>query len=106
MSLVQHLSAIDGIDREPEDEGDDFHSIRRKLSYDVSQSPNESIPIAERRPGIPAYEQSPEKRIGISRLPISQAPSHNPSPGHRNRPHMLERIGHCLRIRSSEARPH
>lgn len=105
MSLVQHLSAIDGIDREAEDESDEFPSIRRKLSYDVSQSPNESIPIAERRPGIPPYEQSPKMRIGTSHLPPSQVSSKNPSPSHRNRPDMLERIGDRLRLRSSKTHP-
>ncbi|CAG8364682.1 unnamed protein product [Penicillium salamii] len=64
MSLVQHLSAIDGVDREPEaDEGEDFISIRRKISYDVLQPPNEGIPVAELRPGSLAYDHSPSKRI-------------------------------------------
>ncbi|CAG8021392.1 unnamed protein product [Penicillium olsonii] len=64
MSLVQHLSAIDGVDREPEaDEGDDYISIRRKISYDVLQPPNEGIPVAELRPGSLAYDHSPTKRI-------------------------------------------
>lgn len=64
MSLVQHVSAIDGIDREPEaDEAEDFLSIRRKISYDVLQPPNEGIPVAELLPGTPAYEHSPTKRI-------------------------------------------
>ncbi|KAJ5333110.1 hypothetical protein MYU51_005103 [Penicillium brevicompactum] len=64
MSLVQHLSAIDGVDREPEaDEGDDYISIRRKISYDVLQPPNEGIPVAELRPGSLAFDHSPSKRI-------------------------------------------
>lgn len=67
MSLVQHVSAIDGVDREPDpDPADDYEfvSIRRKISYDVIQPPNEVIPVAELRPGTPAYKHSPAKRIG------------------------------------------
>ncbi|KAJ5774690.1 Major facilitator superfamily domain general substrate transporter [Penicillium paradoxum] len=66
MSLVQHVSSIDGVDREPEpDLVDDYdiRSIRRKISYDVLQPPNEAIPVAELRPGTPAYKHSPAKRI-------------------------------------------
>jgi len=65
MSLVQHVSAIDGIDREPEAEETDFLSIRRKISYDILQ-PNEGIPVAELRPGTPAYEHSPTKRLSTN----------------------------------------
>ncbi|KAJ5295020.1 hypothetical protein PENANT_c037G09580 [Penicillium antarcticum] len=64
MSLVQHVSVIDGVDREPEpDVAEDFVPIRRKISYDVLQPPTEGIPVAELRPGIPAYEHSPLRRI-------------------------------------------
>ncbi|KAJ5770940.1 uncharacterized protein N7511_002991 [Penicillium nucicola] len=64
MSLVQHVSVIDGVDREPEpDVAEDFVSIRRKISYDVLQPPTEGIPVAELRPGTPAYKHSPVKRI-------------------------------------------
>ncbi|KAJ6186850.1 hypothetical protein N7519_001758 [Penicillium mononematosum] len=65
MSLVQHVSAIDGIDRELEPdlvEDYDFAPIRRKISYDVIQ-PSDAIPVAETRPGTPAYKHSSAKRI-------------------------------------------
>ena len=78
MSLVQHLSAIDGVDREPEaDEGDDYISIRRKISYDVLQPPNEGIPVAELRPGSLAYDHSPTKRISMFHLLSRRAPANN-----------------------------
>jgi hypothetical protein len=67
MSLVQHVSAIDGIDRELEPdlvEDYDFAPIRRKISYDVIQ-PSDAIPVAETRPGTPAYKHSSTKRIGL-----------------------------------------
>ncbi|KAJ5409662.1 uncharacterized protein N7487_004021 [Penicillium crustosum] len=66
MSLVQHVSAIDGIDRELEADlvdDCDFAPIRRKISYDVLQPPSDGIPVAETRPGTPAYKHSPVKRI-------------------------------------------
>ncbi|OGE54731.1 hypothetical protein PENARI_c005G00274 [Penicillium arizonense] len=64
MSLVQHVSVIDGVDREAEpDVAEDFVPIRRKISYDVLQPPTEAIPVAELRPGTPAYKHSPAKRI-------------------------------------------
>lgn len=69
MSLVQHVSAIDGIDRELEPDlvdDCDFVPIRRKISYDVIQPPSDAIPVAETRPGTPAYKHSTTKRIGMS----------------------------------------
>ncbi|KAJ5116733.1 Major facilitator superfamily domain general substrate transporter [Penicillium angulare] len=64
MSLVQHVSAIEGIDREPEpDLGEDVLSIRRKISYDVLQPPSLLFPDAEAVPGIPAYKSSTFRRI-------------------------------------------
>ncbi|KAJ5961144.1 Major facilitator superfamily domain general substrate transporter [Penicillium vulpinum] len=66
MSLVQHVSVIDGVDREPEPDlvdDCDFTPIRRKISYDVLQPPSEAIPVAELLPGTPAYKHSPAKRI-------------------------------------------
>jgi hypothetical protein len=69
MSLVQHVSVIDGVDREAEpDVAEDFVPIRRKISYDVLQPPTEAIPVAELRPGTPAYKHSPAKRIGTNQL--------------------------------------
>jgi hypothetical protein len=65
MSLIQHVSALEGIDREPEtDIGEDFTPIRRKISYDVLQPPTQPVPVVEPAPGIPAYKHSAPKRIG------------------------------------------
>ncbi|KAJ5726831.1 Major facilitator superfamily domain general substrate transporter [Penicillium malachiteum] len=64
MSLVQHVSAIEGIDKDPElDSRDEVLSIRRKISYDVLQTPGTTLAVAEQAPGIPAYKHSPAKRI-------------------------------------------
>lgn len=66
MSLVQHVSALEGVDREPEVElGEEFHPIARKISYDVLQPPSQAAPIAEHKPAFtPAYKHSVPKRIG------------------------------------------
>ncbi|KAJ5435407.1 Major facilitator superfamily domain general substrate transporter [Penicillium cf. griseofulvum] len=66
MSLVQHISVINGVDCEPEPDlvdDCDFVPIRRQISYDVIQPPSEAIPVAELLPGTPAYKHSPAKRI-------------------------------------------
>ncbi|KAJ5652742.1 Major facilitator superfamily domain general substrate transporter [Penicillium longicatenatum] len=64
MSLIQHVSALEGIDREPEtDIGEDFTPIRRKISYDILQPPTQPVPVVEPAPGIPAYKHSALKRI-------------------------------------------
>ncbi|KAJ5548421.1 hypothetical protein N7513_005655 [Penicillium frequentans] len=64
MSLVQHVSALEGIDREPEsDVGEDFPSIRRKISYDVLQPPTQPVPVVESAPGVPAYKHSAPRRL-------------------------------------------
>ena len=66
MSLVQHVSALEGVDREPDPEiTDDLVPIRRKISYDVFQPPSQAPPILEQIPGTPAYKHSLTKRIGM-----------------------------------------
>lgn len=64
MSLVQHVSALEGVDREPlADDVEDFEPIRRKISYDVIH-PSQAVPDTKEEPGIPAYKQSGAIRIG------------------------------------------
>ncbi|KAJ5949966.1 Major facilitator superfamily domain general substrate transporter [Penicillium verhagenii] len=64
MSLVQHVSVLEGVDREPEsDVGEDFTSIRRTISYDVLQPPSAPVPVVEPAPGVPAYKYSAPTRI-------------------------------------------
>lgn len=65
MSLVQHVSVLEGIDREPEsDIGEDLPSVRRKISYDVLQPSSQPAPVVEPAPGVPAYESSAPTRLG------------------------------------------
>jgi len=65
MSLVQHVSALEGVDREPDPVlDDDFVPIARKISYDVLYPQNASTP--EQAPtATPAYEHSTVKRAGM-----------------------------------------
>ncbi|PWY77869.1 MFS transporter [Aspergillus eucalypticola CBS 122712] len=69
MSLVQHVSVIEGVDREPEHQddstiatavtGEPFAPIHRKISYDVLQPPPAPVEVA----GTPAYKVSTAKRL-------------------------------------------
>jgi hypothetical protein len=64
MSLVQHVSAIEGVDHDPEAEIDeDFRPIARKISYDVLQTPSHPVPDEEQPPATPAYNVSAVKRL-------------------------------------------
>ncbi|KAA8651384.1 uncharacterized protein ATNIH1004_000266 [Aspergillus tanneri] len=72
MSLVQHVSAIDGVDREPEPDGDATYTtevasnldslapIRRKISYDILP---QSHPETGDKQATPAYKVSNIKRF-------------------------------------------
>ena len=71
MSLVQHVSAIDGVDREPDlpdDEtittchDDAFVPIRRKISYDVL--PERQPAVTDDTSGTPAYKVPTAVRLG------------------------------------------
>ncbi|EAW13423.1 putative MFS transporter [Aspergillus clavatus NRRL 1] len=70
MSLVQHVSAIEGVDREPDlpdDEtittfhDDSFVPIRHKISYDVF--PDRQPPVTDDTSGTPAYKVSTTVRL-------------------------------------------
>lgn len=74
MSLVQHVSVIDGVDREIEpDLRDDetittYHDeslvpIRRRISYDVLHERQQ--PVIGDKSGTPAYEVSTAIRLGM-----------------------------------------
>lgn len=71
MSLVQHVSAVEGIDRE-RDEDIDVASLiltktlSHKLSYDILpiHPQHVPIPIPEKLDGVGAYEVSTVKRFG------------------------------------------
>ncbi|PYH47176.1 putative MFS transporter [Aspergillus saccharolyticus JOP 1030-1] len=73
MSLVQHVSAIEGADREPEPYDDStittavtseqhYGSIRRKISYDIFPPPQPAIE-EELHSGTPAYKVPTAKRL-------------------------------------------
>ncbi|KAL5365025.1 major facilitator superfamily domain-containing protein [Aspergillus floccosus] len=73
MSLVHHVTPLDGVDREPEpaDNVTDTTAIdhdlellapiRRKISYDVLQPPQP--PVVDDKSGTPAYKVSTARRI-------------------------------------------
>lgn len=66
MSLVQHVSSIEGVDREPlpeeilPEELEGFAPIRRKISYDVFPPPPQVL--VDSKAGTPAYKVSAVKR--------------------------------------------
>lgn len=70
MSLIQHVSAVEGIDRE-RDEGFDAASLiltktlSHKLSYDLLPAHIEHVP--EKIDSVGAYEFSTLRRLGKSR---------------------------------------
>jgi hypothetical protein len=65
MSLVQHVTAAEGVDREPEELDTASLLLGRRLSRTLSYDP---IPIAarpsEKLPPVSAYEVSQKKRLG------------------------------------------
>ncbi|EAU37148.1 conserved hypothetical protein [Aspergillus terreus NIH2624] len=73
MSLVHHVSPLDGVDREPEpaddvtdttaidNDLDSLAPIRRKISYDVIQT--SQPPVVDDKSGTPAYKVSTATRI-------------------------------------------
>lgn len=67
MSLVQHVSSLEGMDHEPEPEDTEelLAPIRRRISYDVLQPSCQGADL-EQTPGTPAYKHSPIKRFGKS----------------------------------------
>ncbi|KAJ5156329.1 Major facilitator superfamily domain general substrate transporter [Penicillium capsulatum] len=64
MSLVQHVSALEGIDRDPEIDlsEESLPPIRRKISYSLIQSSCHGSDL-EQTTGTPAYKHSPLKRF-------------------------------------------
>lgn len=69
MSLIQHFSPLDGIDRErgaaAEEPNNNKKTVRRVLSYDVFPLP----PEPEQEQAVDAaYEVSTAKRLGKCRL--------------------------------------
>lgn len=106
MSLVQHVSALEGTDRElAPDDPDDFHPIRRKISYDVIQ-PSQAVSATAQPVGIPAYKQSTIKRIGKPSSPVASPALTSKSPGHNHDYCVLARVRHRIRLRSTQASTH
>lgn len=72
MSLVQHVSTVEGVDRNIDLDLESFPQLGRRnsraslaLSYDPIPFMGEAKP-EERLPPIAAYEVSPNKRIGAT----------------------------------------
>jgi hypothetical protein len=66
MSLVQHVTAVEGIDREPDEPDTASLALGRRLSLTLSYDPIPSTaqPFEKLEP-IGAYEVSQKKRIGM-----------------------------------------
>ncbi|KAJ5299211.1 hypothetical protein N7476_010768 [Penicillium atrosanguineum] len=63
MSLVQHVSALEGVDFEPDpDVDEDFVPIARKISYDVLHPTYAASVVEAAPPATPAYKHSTVKR--------------------------------------------
>lgn len=62
MSLIQHVSSIEGVDRELPPDVDDApgKTVRRVLSYDAFPRPSED----DLQPSVAAYKVSTLKRAG------------------------------------------
>jgi hypothetical protein len=68
MSLVQHVSALEGVDFEPDpDIDEDFVPIARKISYDVLHPTSAASAVEAAPPATPAYKHSTLKRGGTYR---------------------------------------
>jgi hypothetical protein len=79
MSLVQHVSTVEGVDRNIDFDLESFPQLGRRnsraslaLSYDPIPFISEANP-EEKLPPIAAYEVSPKKRIGATSPNTSQA---------------------------------
>jgi hypothetical protein len=94
MSLIQHVSCIEGVDRETCGEV----TVRRVLSYDAFPRFNED----DLQPSIAAYKVPLIKRIGVT---CPQSPSFDylclpcSSSGSGNHLGMLACLGHCFWVR-------
>lgn len=78
MSLAQHVTSLEGVDREPIDADDDDElskSTWRRLSYDAFAPVEDIYQEQEPLPHIAAYKVSNAKRIGSS-LSLPHAVSH------------------------------
>lgn len=96
MSLIQHVSSIEGVDREPPSDALilPVKAVRKVLSYDAFPRPHED----DLHPSVAAYKVSVPKRIGefaCLRLVVFFTDCVC-SPGCDDYPGVLARIGHCL----------
>lgn len=66
MSLVQHVTVAEGVDREPEEPDTASLALGRRLSLTLSYDPFPSTahPFEKLEP-IGAYEVSQKKRLGL-----------------------------------------
>lgn len=71
MSLIQHVSAAEGVDREIDEDIDVASLILTKtlshrISYDLLPLHSQHVPIPDKLNGVAAYEVSTAKRLGES----------------------------------------
>jgi hypothetical protein len=66
MSLVQHVTAVEGVDREPEEPDTASLALGRRLSLTLSYDPiPNTVQAFEKLQPIGAYKFSQKKRIGL-----------------------------------------
>jgi hypothetical protein len=96
MSLIQHVSSYDGVDRDGPATEESLSVVRRQISYDAFSRSAEEESLHRLAP----YKVSVAKRIG--KLP---RPAHsryglllltNTSPGNRHNPGLLAGFGDCI----------
>lgn len=97
MSLVQHVSSLEGVDHEPEVEfiEEPLAPIRRRISYDVIQPPCQGADL-EQIPGTPAYKHSAVKRFGKHYRLIIPVMLMGASPGDIHGTRVLARFRYCV----------
>jgi hypothetical protein len=108
MSLAQHVSALEGVDYEPEpDLDEDFVPITRKISYDVLHPAYAARePTAEQAlPATPAYNHSTVKRAGMCCILVEGTLLTLCSAGRVHHSRVLVRGGNCVWIRRAQTCP-
>lgn len=107
MSLVQHVSALEGVDFEPDaDVEEDFAPIARKISYDVLHPAYAASVVEDAPPATPAYKHSTLKRAGMcsfrGRVPVGGKLLMSSSASGVHNFRVLGGVRHCVRFRCTQ----